>query len=107
MFNETKLVVANKQVTIYLLGKEYNDFFDAAGNLRPDVPKKDSMACMTGWSADNRGLGAGTDHSAPALSQHSAATQTPLTAEPEADHPHVPASARSASVLQFPKKETA
>jgi hypothetical protein len=60
------------------LAAEFSDWFDAAGNLRPDVPKKDS-----------------------------AATQTPLPAETEADHPHVPASARSASVLHFPKKETA
>jgi hypothetical protein len=60
------------------LGKEYPDWFDAAGNLRPDCPKKDS-----------------------------AATQTPLTADTGEGHPHRPVSAEPSPVPQTKKEGAA
>ena len=34
-------MLANRQAR---LGAEYSDWYDAAGNLRPDAPKKDSVS---------------------------------------------------------------
>jgi hypothetical protein len=59
------------------LAKEYDFWFDAAGNLRPDVPKKDS------------------------------ATTPPSLADSGAELPSNPRSNQSAPLLQFPDKETA
>jgi hypothetical protein len=91
------------------LGKEYPDWFDAAGNLRPDIPKKQPISSAEGSLAAIRAKGDALTHNMREYSadSDSAATQTPLTADTGADQLPSPLSPKSAPVLQFPKKETA